>query len=324
MASAGGVTQAILDRLSSLEKEVCREALTEVGGMQSLLDKLGSSTKTGLTKEKVLKMRELFGPNKFPESPMETYFQMLRNALNDSTLIVLIIAATVSLIIGIIEEGLAHGWIEGGAIYIAVVLVANIGAINDYQKQAQFAALEKTSAEDEKCTVLRDGQKEVINPRDCVVGDIVVLWQGEQIPTDCLIADRNVVLSSQASLTGEPEDLKKSLEKDFTLYSSCLITEADDNFYAVSVGVGVNSQWGKIKATLATEARDTPLQEKLNEMTESIGHIGMGAAVLTFIALVISIWARNGGKDVTGGFIKAFILAVTIVVVPFPKVCPWP
>jgi len=322
LGNIGGITQLDLDGLSSLESEVCQAALQKVGGFEEFMTKIGTSTKTGLTKEKVLHARAVFGPNEFPESPMDSYFDLLMGALEDPTLIVLIVAATVSLVIGIIEEGPETGWIEGGAIYIAVVLVSNIAAMNDYSKQLQFAALEKTSAEDEKCTVLRDGQKEVINPRDCVVGDIIVLWQGEQIPTDCIMADGNVCMSSQASLTGEPEDLKKSQKKDFTIYSSCLITEADDNFYVIATGVGVNSQWGKIKATLATEAKDTPLQEKLNIMTEQIGYIGMGAAALTFIALVISIWARHNGEDIAHGFIEAFILAVTIVVVAIPEGLP--
>ena len=319
----GGITQIDLDGLSSLESEVCKATLDRLGGFENVMTMLGTNTTVGLTKAKVLEMREAFGMNQFPESPMESYLHMLLSALNDTTLIVLMIAASVSLGVGIYEEGPEHGWIEGGAIFIAVALVANIGAMNDYSKQKQFAALEKTSAEDEKCTVLRDGQKEVINPRDCVVGDIIVLWQGEQIPTDCIIAEPGkLVMSSQASLTGEPEDLKKTQKKDFTLYSSCLITEADDNFYAVATGIGVNSQWGKIKATLATEARDTPLQEKLATMTGQIGYIGMFFSILTFIALIISIWARDNGEDVAGGFIRAFILAVTIVVVAIPEGLP--
>jgi hypothetical protein len=66
--------------------------------------------------------------------------------------------------------------------------------------------------------------------------------------------------------TGEADDLKKSRDKDCFLLSSCLITEADDKAMAVVIGVGLYSQWGKIKANLVSESVNTPLQDKLEEM----------------------------------------------------------
>jgi magnesium-transporting ATPase (P-type) len=99
---------------------------------------------------------------------------MFIDALSDPTLIVLLCAASVSLIIGVIEEP-DHGWIEGGAIFIAVFLVANISAGNDYTKELQFRALENSSQEDERTSVVRNGVIDRINPIDLVVGDIVVL-----------------------------------------------------------------------------------------------------------------------------------------------------
>ena len=176
-----GVTQTQLDGLSSLEKEVCKETLVAIGGLEKLISNLNIDPKKGLTNEQVLKMRDVFGPNEFPESPMDSYWELLLGALNDPTLLVLLAAATVALIIGIIEEGPEKGWIEGGAIYIAVVLVSNIAASNDYSKQLQFAALEKTSADDEQCMIMRGGAKVVLNPRDIVVGDIIVLQAGVRV-----------------------------------------------------------------------------------------------------------------------------------------------
>ena len=105
---------------------------------------------------------------------MDTYLELLFEAFQDTTLLVLLAAACVSLALGIWEHG-ADGWVEGGAILIACFLVANIGAGNDYSKQLQFRALEAASAEDERCSVLRDGATERINPRDLVVGDVLVL-----------------------------------------------------------------------------------------------------------------------------------------------------
>eukprot|EP01037_Dinobryon_pediforme_P021435 gene21435-22302_t len=82
------------------------------------------------------------------------------------------------------------------------------------------------------------------------------------------------------------------------------------------------AQWGKIKADLVNEEVNTPLQDKLEDMTQTIGYIGMVAAFGTFVALVVSIWARNGGKNILQGVVNAFIVAVTIVVVAIPEGLP--
>jgi len=151
-----------------------KENLDAIGGQQELCKMLGVDLNKGLNKQQVIIMREKFGKNIFPESPMESYLELLFGALTDTTLLVLLAAATVSIIVGAIEEP-DHGWIEAAALFIAVALVSNISAGNDYSKQLQFLALETSSAEDERCSALRDGEIERINPQDLVVGDILVL-----------------------------------------------------------------------------------------------------------------------------------------------------
>ncbi len=141
------------------------------------------------------------------------------------------------------------------------------------------------------------------------------------IPADAIMLDKNVVLSNESSLTGEPDDLKKSRDHDCFLLSSCLITEGED-CKAIVIGIGTHSQWGKIKANLVSEAVNTPLQDKLEDMAQMVGKVGLVFAVGTFIALVVSIWARDHGKDVVNGIVNAFIIAVTIVVVAIPEGLP--
>ena len=96
------------------------------------------------------------------------------------------------------------------------------------------------------------------------------LQAGDSIPADAIVFDNNTVLSNESTLTGEPDDLKKSKHKDPFLLSSCLITEAEES-HALVIGIGVRSQWGKIKANLVSEAVNTPLQDKLEIMTMQIG-----------------------------------------------------
>ena len=167
--------QSVLDSLNvDQAREENRENLTSLGGVQGLAKLIGVDLQAGLSEKQVLLQRENFGTNEFPESPMDSYFSLLFNALTDTTLLILIAAATVSLIIGVIEEP-EHGWIEGSAIFIAVFLVSNISAFNDYSKQLQFRALEASSQKDERTSVVRDGKIQRINPTDIVVGDILIL-----------------------------------------------------------------------------------------------------------------------------------------------------
>jgi len=200
-------------------------------------------------------------------------------------------------------------------------LVSNISAGNDYSKQLQFRKLEESSQETDRCSVLREGVIERIHPRDVVVGDVLVLQAGEMVPADAVMLDAITILCNESSLTGEPEDLKKNRNDDCFLLSSCLITEGED-CKALAIGIGLHSQWGKIKANLVTESVNTPLQDKLEDMATMIGKIGLVFAIATFIALIVSIWARHNGENVIENIINAFIIAVTIVVVAIPEGLP--
>lgn len=93
--------------------------------------------KKGLSHDQVIKMRATFGNNGFPESPMNTFLSLFLGAFEDPVLLILLAAAMVSLGVGIYEDP-HEGWIEGVAIFIAVFLVAMIGATNDYTKELQF------------------------------------------------------------------------------------------------------------------------------------------------------------------------------------------
>lgn len=175
MADDNGLTQKILDALNTPQESAKnRETLAQLGGIDGLFSIVGVDPRFGLTHDQVRSQRIRFGDNTFPESPMESYFSLLFNALSDTTLLILAAAALVSLVIGVITEP-DHGYIEGAAIFIAIFLVSNISAGNDYSKQLQFKALETSSAKDERTSILREGAIERINPKDLVVGDILVL-----------------------------------------------------------------------------------------------------------------------------------------------------
>ncbi|CAM9381353.1 unnamed protein product [Chrysoparadoxa australica] len=314
---------------SAQEEEVNKKRLDEdFGGTLNLAADFGVDLTRGLKSSQVPVMRETYGSNAFPEPPMKGFWRLFIESFNDTILIILIAAAAVSLVIGLIEEP-EEGWIEGTAILIAVLIVALVTAGNDYSKELQFRALEKTSEESERAIVLRDGESIQVHPDTLVIGDVVLLKAGDSIPADGLIFDGEGVKCNESGLTGEPDDLKKRADGDVFMYSSCLITDVGNSAEAkmLVTAVGEYSQWGKIRATLVTESVETPLQQKLERMAQLIGYVGFGFAVATFIALLASLptvphLTSPLLQTVKERVIEAFIIGVTIIVVAIPEGLP--
>ena len=170
-----GITLATLDKLNvEQSREQNRANLDSLGGIPKLITLLGTNLDLGLSYKKVEEMREKFGTNKFTESPMKSFFQMVLDSFKDLTLIILSVASVVSLSVGLYEDP-KNGWIEGTAILVTVVLVSMVTAANDYSKELQFRSLEKSSQGADKTSVLRNGDMTILNPSELVVGDIVVL-----------------------------------------------------------------------------------------------------------------------------------------------------
>jgi magnesium-transporting ATPase (P-type) len=177
--SDGEITQQDLDSCNIEQARASnRENLDGLGGADSLARKLRVDMSRGLTHAQVLNMRNKFGSNEFPESPMSTFLELFLESFEDTIIIILMFAAIISLAIGMWEHP-TTGWIEGTAILIAVLLVALVTSGNNYTKELQFRALEKSSQRDERCSVLRNGVIDRINPIDVVVGDILIL----QVPS---------------------------------------------------------------------------------------------------------------------------------------------
>ena len=322
--------------LSEMNKSQMKErnykVLNSSGGTDTLLSKLQLDIGMGLTPEQVDQNRSTFGTNAMESAPMKWFITLFIEAFDDQVLWVLIAAAVVSLVLSVYPHIEPLGYIEGLAILVAVFIVAIVTAANDYSKELQFRALEKLNEKGQRCTVKRDGKYRPIQPDDIVVGDIVLVKGGDQIFADAVLFKLNEdsgVDTDEQALTGESEAQKKSAlprgeettADPFILSGTVCLSHGNcEGAEAVVIGVGSGSQWGKIKAELSEPPKDTPLQEKLNDMVELIGYAGGGAAILTFIISVIYV-AVTGG-DLVKGILDAFIIAITIIVVAIPEGLP--
>jgi calcium-translocating P-type ATPase len=296
--------------------------LDAAGGLPSLLTLLGTDEDHGISNSTVEKRRELFGSNNLPASPRKTFWQLFVDTFDDATLQILIVAAIVSLVIGIYDDP-ATGYVEGVAILAACLIVSVVTAVNDYQKESQFRELSAVNDEID-VVVVRSGKFHNIPVGELVVGDIVCLEAGDAIPCDGVLVNYDGLEIDESALTGEPEDIDKDSETDPFLLSGCTAIAGSGRF--VVIAVGKNSQWGVIKSHLEKEQEETPLQEKLDTMAALIGYVGMGAAAATFVAMMcIKIFVQPDYlKDISAFHhaLDAFIIGVTIVVVAVPEGLP--
>lgn len=315
-----------------------------------LLDNPPATTTTSDKSSAHADRRRVFKDNRLPERDTKNIFQLMWMAYNDKVLILLTIAAIISLALGIYqtvgqphEDGEAHvEWVEGVAIMVAIVIVVVVGAVNDWQKERQFVKLNKKK-EDRFVKAVRSGKVQEISVYDILTGDIVLLEPGDVIPVDGIFLEGHNLKCDESSATGESDILKKSpADEVYTALENGISTKKMDPFILsgakVNEGVGrfivtatgVHSTYGKTMMSLRDEGEVTPLQSKLNVLATQIAKMGGAAALLYFIVAFLEFIVRITAGSLKHespaqkgqGFLNIFILAVSIVVVAVPEGLP--
>ena len=247
----------------------------------------------------------------------------------------LIAAAAVSLVLGIINEGLAKGWIEGVSIFIAIAIILTVNTSNNYVKEKQFQALQ-AKQDVSSARVIRDGHMTTVDAEELVVGDIIKIPAGDNVPADCVAYKSITLVANQSSLTGEPEGIHKthvdadnySHHPDPFLLQNTLIETGE--CMALVLAVGHNTRSGRAERVMNVESEQTPLQAKLESIADMIGKMGGSVAALTFIAIVVKLLCTiflykertlSDPQNLTD-LLNAFIIAVTIIVVAVPEGLP--
>ncbi|CAG9332983.1 unnamed protein product [Blepharisma stoltei] len=317
----------ILDNIKSNKSS---QLLEELGHIDGLCKNLYSDKKKGINMDDELTSERIriYGDNKPIERKKVSFFKLLWEALDDTILRILIIAATISLIIGIIEEP-SKGWLEGTAILVAVIIVVLVTAINNYIKEIQFRKLDQ-AAQMRLITVKREEDHRTdkqISVFDLLVGDIIKIGSGDIIPVDSVLIESNNIIADESSMTGEPDNVNKGYGDDESpfLISGSQITDGSGT--ALVLAVGKNSFQGKNYEMLQQEETDeTPLQQKLNWIAFGIGKVGLAVAIMTFLVLIIYLIidvAEDGWvKETWSRLISDFIISITIIVVAVPEGLP--
>ena len=273
---------------------------------------LKTNLANGLTPAEVEEKRNEYGFNELKAKKKKSLFVKFLEQFKDFMIIVLIIAAIVSGIVGYMEgEGITDSII----ILIVVIVNAIIGVVQESKAEKSLEALQKLSSHVAK--VVRNGKVEVVASRDLVPGDIVVLDTGDYVPADLRIIEGVNLKSQESSLTGESVPVDKNSEviadekvgigdRTNMLFSSSLITYGRGK--GIVVETGMNTEVGKIATIINdTEGTATPLQIKLNKLGKTLGIAALAICVLIFIIGIAY------GKDIIDMFMTAVSLAVAAI-----------
>uniref|UniRef100_A0A8C6KJL1 Calcium-transporting ATPase n=1 Tax=Nothobranchius furzeri TaxID=105023 RepID=A0A8C6KJL1_NOTFU len=283
-ANHNGEFNCTLKDLRSLMELRGTEGITRIEesyrDIQGLCNRLKTSPVDGLSGQPadIEKRKTVFGQNLIPPKKPKTFLQLVWEALQDVTLIILEVAAVISLGLsfyhppdaagGVEDENESEaGWIEGAAILLSVICVVLVTAFNDWSKEKQFRGLQNRIEQEQKFTVVRGGQVIQIPVAEIVVGDVAQIKYGDLLPADGILLQGNDLKIDESSLTGESDHVKKTLEKDPMLLSGTHVMEGSGKMLVTAVGV--NSQTGIIFTLLGSgEDDDDDEEEKKKEKEE--------------------------------------------------------
>ncbi|XP_061950604.1 calcium-transporting ATPase 10, plasma membrane-type-like [Populus nigra] len=323
-------------QISAITRDHDHNALEALGGVKGVADALKTDIEKGIHEDDadLLKRKNAFGSNTYPQKKGRSFWMFLWEAWQDLTLIILMVAAVASLVLGMKTEGVKEGWYEGASIAFAVILVIVVTAISDYKQSLQFQNLneEKRNIHLE---VTRGGRRVEISIYDIVAGDVIPLNIGDQVPADGILITGHSLAIDESSMTGESKIVQKNSREPF-LMSGCKV--ADGSGTMLVTGVGINTEWGLLMASISEDnGEETPLQVRLNGVATFIGIVGLTVALLVLLVLLVRYFTGHtknfdgspefvAGKTKIGkavnGAVKILTVAVTIVVVAVPEGLP--
>ena len=279
---------------------------------QEVEQELKTDYQKGLSNSQVQENIKKYGLNELQEKKKDSLLKKFLEQFKDFSIIVLIIAAIVSGVVGVAQ---GEGFTDTIIILIVVILNAVIGVAQESKAEKSLEALKKLSSHASK--VIRNGKEQVIPARELVPGDLVIIETGDYIAADLRIIEAVNLKSQEASLTGESVPVEKITEKidgneigigdrKNMLFSSSLITYGRGK--AIVVNTGMNTEVGKIAGMLDNaEKQETPLQQKLNDLGKTLG-----IACLAICAVIFVIGLLQG-KEIIDMFMTAVSLAVAVI-----------
>lgn len=283
---------------------------------------LDTDLESGLSHSDAAQRLEKYGHNKLNEKPARTFLQRFIDQMKDVMIVILLLAAAISLGLSIYHASLGQeaDWIEPIVIVLIILVNGILGVVQESKAEAALEALKKMSAP--KAKVRRNGTVESLASSELVPGDIVLLEAGDMVPADCRIFESASLKSDEAALTGESLPVEKHHgakivenaplgDRVNMLYSGCSVSYGRGA--AIVVETAMNTEMGKIATMLESEeAGETPLQQKLAQLGKYLGFLALGICAVIFVIGVIDKLP----------LLDMFMTAVSLAVAAIPEGLP--
>jgi Ca2+-transporting ATPase len=294
---------------------------------------------TGLTDEQVIESRKIHGENILTPPAKESLWKQFLEKFTDPIIVILLIALALSTGVSCYEYFSGHGaagvFFEPAGILIAILLATVVGFWFELSANKKFEVLNKVN-DDTLVKVIRNGNICQISKREIVVGDIVILETGDEVPADGKLLEAVSLQINESTLTGEPVARKTTnpadFNKDATYPSDQAMkgtTIADGHCIMRILKVGDATEYGKVyEGAQIDNSIETPLNKQLDKLADLITKTSYAIAGLIIAGRLISYFVGAGGLHVAdwilfGGFVlKTVMIAVTVIVVAVPEGLP--
>jgi Ca2+-transporting ATPase len=283
--------------------------------VDSVLEHLGTDPKRGLTAEEARKRLEKYGYNELKKEAKTSAFSLFINQFKNTLIIILAVATILSAVIGDL--------LDAGIILAIIVFCALLGFIQEYRAERALDALKKMLTP--TITALRGGREEEIPSKDLVPGDIILLEAGDKIPADGRLVEVHSLQCDEAPLTGESFPVEKDLkvlpeavpvgDKKNMVFTGTAVSYGRGT--AVVTDTGINTEFGKIAAELATVSQEkTPLEKRTEEIGKWLGIIAVSVCVLVVVTSIVRE-ALGGTLDLQFTLtMLLFAIALAVAAVP--------
>lgn len=275
-------------------------------------------SENGLSSKEAKERIEKNGYNELKGKDKDPIWKLFLENFKDPMVIVLLIAAAVQVLLGEIIESII--------IFIVLIVNAIISVIQTRKAESSLDALREMSAPEAK--VIRDGEKKTIPARELVVGDIVLLEAGDYVPADGRVLESGSLKVDEGMLTGESEAVEKNVDQIHEevplgdrrnmVFSGAMVVYGRGT--VVITGTAGETEIGKIAGLLeSAEAKQTPLQRKLDSFSKKLGIVILLLCIMIFAIEVGRVWFSGDTADMTTSVLNALMFAVAVAVAAIPE-----
>ncbi|KAI3877168.1 hypothetical protein MKW92_051123 [Papaver armeniacum] len=309
-------------------KEENLHKLSLFGGVHGVVDKLQSDVSDGISGGDIdtSRRRETFGTNTYKTPALKGFFQYMMEPFKDTIILILLAFAALSIGLGMKDNGFKEGWYDGGSIFVAVFVVVGVSTVSNFGQSRQFSRLSMVSNKN-RIDVVRNGRRQNISIFDIVVGDVICLKTGDQIPADGLFLNRHSLQVHKLSAMGRSRFISETnVNGNPFLFSGSKVE--DGHGYMIATSVGMDTVLGGMMSSFSSDPSErTPLQVQLDKLTSYIGKGGLTVAFFILVLLSTHYFTNKtlnklgqpesiGSKAKFNDVMKAVVLTIVIVAIP--------